>query len=377
MIHAVVGQNGAGKTTFARVVPGIVKPASGSVSRFRYANCRTGKVQAARAAGVELVHQSFALPPSFTVAEAMEFGAERQGQPLYAPRPGSEVAEASRGSRRHARPATAHARPAGRNPAERRDCPGAGHRCEGPHPRRADRGAVAQLARERLFERVRGLKARGVTVVLILHKIREVLAIADTVTVLRGGWLVDGPTPLRPIRPPSGSRRSRSSAAAMTALRSRSRCARSALGRAAWPARRGPNGPLLQSLLSLEDVSTRRRTRRAGAARHFARRRPRRDPRHRRGRGQRPDDACPGAVGAAPTCSAGNIMLAGDAMSTARRSAERRAAGLRVIPFERNSEGLSLSSALWENWSVRVCSSTASLRFHQPGGLRSPPATDR
>src|SRR5207344_2693435 len=46
---------------------------------------------------------------------------------------------------------------------------------------------------ETLFERLRGLKASGVTIVLILHKIREVLAIADTVTVLRGGRLVEGP----------------------------------------------------------------------------------------------------------------------------------------------------------------------------------------
>ena len=44
---------------------------------------------------------------------------------------------------------------------------------------------------EKLFERVRRLKARGVTVILILHKIREVLAVADTVTVLRAISLFD------------------------------------------------------------------------------------------------------------------------------------------------------------------------------------------
>ncbi|WP_252869795.1 ATP-binding cassette domain-containing protein [Brucella pituitosa] len=52
---------------------------------------------------------------------------------------------------------------------------------------------------DKLFERVRRLKERGVTVILILHKIREVLAIADTVTVLRGGKLVDGPLPCEGI----------------------------------------------------------------------------------------------------------------------------------------------------------------------------------
>lgn len=73
-IHAVVGQNGAGKTTFARVVAGLIRPSAGEMT----VNNKTmpgGDVKQARKAGVELVHQSFALPPSFTVAEAMQFGA--------------------------------------------------------------------------------------------------------------------------------------------------------------------------------------------------------------------------------------------------------------------------------------------------------------
>ena len=75
MIHAVVGQNGAGKTTFARVAAGIVQPGRGTLV-IGGREVPVGNVGAARAAGIELVHQSFALPPSFTVAEAMEFGAE-------------------------------------------------------------------------------------------------------------------------------------------------------------------------------------------------------------------------------------------------------------------------------------------------------------
>src|SRR3954452_22411821 len=74
LIHSVVGQNGAGKTTFARVAAGLIRPQSGEVL-VGTRPIAAGSVKDARAAGVELVHQSFALPPSFTVAEAMEFGA--------------------------------------------------------------------------------------------------------------------------------------------------------------------------------------------------------------------------------------------------------------------------------------------------------------
>ncbi|WKL38940.1 ATP-binding cassette domain-containing protein (plasmid) [Sinorhizobium meliloti] len=77
-IHAVVGQNGAGKTTFARVAAGLVQPTAGAVDVMGH-EIRTGQVSVSRTAGVELVHQSFALPPSFTVAEIMEFGATGKG----------------------------------------------------------------------------------------------------------------------------------------------------------------------------------------------------------------------------------------------------------------------------------------------------------
>src|SRR5262245_6647812 len=69
MIHAVIGQNGAGKTTLARVAAGMLVPQSGRIL-VGGNEIPAGNVSLARKAGVELVHQSFALPPSFTVAEA-------------------------------------------------------------------------------------------------------------------------------------------------------------------------------------------------------------------------------------------------------------------------------------------------------------------
>src|SRR5690606_26567054 len=65
----------------------------------------------------------------------------------------------------------------------------------------------------------------------------------------------------------------------------------------------------------------------------------------------------------------GAIVLGG-ADVTRTPLSERRASGLRVIPFERNTEGLSLSSALWENWAARTLLLGGALTFINPSVLR-------
>ena len=199
MIHAVVGQNGAGKTTFARVAAGIVKPIAGTPGCRRPQRADRRR-QSARAAGVELVHQSFALPPSFTVAEAMEFGA-RRGRPIFSRR----ALEAR--WMRHLENLGVQARMGDRI----RDLP-----VESQQAVEIARALVADakllildeptavlspIGVETLFRRLRGLKASGVTILLVLHKIREVLAVADTVTVLSGGRLVEAPIAASAIEP--------------------------------------------------------------------------------------------------------------------------------------------------------------------------------
>jgi len=168
-----------------------VRPDTGSLA-INGQNIPFGKVEHARAAGVELVHQNFALPPSFTVAEAIEFSA------------GGKIGIYSRKAllkrwRKHLNALDMNVDPRKRI----RDLP-----VEVQQSVEIARALVTDATVlildeptavlsppgiEKLFERIRTLKARGVTVMLILHKIREVLAIADTVTVLRGGRLVAGP----------------------------------------------------------------------------------------------------------------------------------------------------------------------------------------
>jgi len=67
--------------------------------------------------------------------------------------------------------------------------------------------------------------------------------------------------------------------------------------------------------------------------------------------------------------TAGRLQLSGLDVT---RSAllDRRARGLRIIPFERNVEGLSLRSMLWQNWAVRALVAGRLLRFIDPQRLR-------
>ncbi|MFM9923206.1 ATP-binding cassette domain-containing protein [Variovorax sp. H27-G14] len=355
-IHAVVGQNGAGKTTFARVCSGLVKPTHGRVHIGAH-EIRTGHVNAARAAGVELVHQSFALPASFTVAQAMEFGSERHRGIFTS-------------GQLHKR-WQAHLDGLGLSVSPReviRNLPIETQ--QGIEIARAlvtdakvlildePTAVLAPAGVETLFERIRILKKRGVTVVLILHKIREMMAIADTVSVLRRGEHVTGPVPC-------GS----TSAAKLSQWimgDAKAPAPNSATTSHTAPSRRDLAAP---TVLQLQNLSTKPDAEgaaladvslniRAGEIIGIA---------GVEGNGQR---TLVRAIAALAQTASGSIELAGRDV-THSDLATRRAAGLRIIPFERNVEGLSLNSSLWENWSMGRLLQGGLLAFVRPSRLQA------
>jgi simple sugar transport system ATP-binding protein len=194
-IHALVGENGAGKSTLMRMLAGMFAPDAGTIEVAAADGALrdvTGWSTAdAIAAGVGMVHQHFMLVPPLTVAENVVLGREiTRGLSLDRRRAIAEVEALS------AR--TGLTVPADRPVAEL--SVGEAQRVE--ILKVLYRGARLLILDEptavlsppevrELWRVLRGLCAAGGTVVLITHKLDEVVEISDTITVMRAGRTVE------------------------------------------------------------------------------------------------------------------------------------------------------------------------------------------
>ncbi len=185
-IHALLGENGAGKSTLMHVLFGLLAPDAGLIE-VGGRPVRIGRPREAMDLGIGMVHQHFTQVGSFTVAENVWLG-----------QPGvrTDAAAAAAAVRR-----VGDATGLTLDPAARAgDLPvGLRQRLEiikalarDVRVLILDEPTAALTPREvdDLFAALRRLRERGVAVVLITHKLREVLAIADHVTVLRQGAVV-------------------------------------------------------------------------------------------------------------------------------------------------------------------------------------------
>jgi general nucleoside transport system ATP-binding protein len=188
-IHALVGENGAGKSTLMRVLSGMYAAESGRME----VNGRdvTGwSTSDAIDAGVGMVHQHFMLVPTLTVAENVMLGRElTKGGQLDRARAEREVSELSRATGLAVRPE--------RTVADL--SVGEAQRVE--ILKTLYRGAKILILDEptavlsppeidELWQVLRRMRDRGETIVLITHKLDEVMAISDTITVMRDGCTV-------------------------------------------------------------------------------------------------------------------------------------------------------------------------------------------
>ena len=189
-VHALLGENGAGKTTLMNVLYGLLQPDEGEILLDNKA-VRFGSPKDAIAAGIGMVHQHFMLVPVFTVAENVTLGIEetRRSGLLDRRRTRKDVRELSRRYGLEVDPdALVENLPVGIQ--QRVEIVKALVREATVLILDEPTAVLTPAETEDLFRIIRQLKDGGRSIVFISHKLKEVQAIADTITVLRRGKVV-------------------------------------------------------------------------------------------------------------------------------------------------------------------------------------------
>ena len=188
-IHALVGENGAGKTTLMKVLFGLYQPDAGTI-RVQGETVRFRSPLDALRRGLGMVHQHFMLVPPLTVAENITLGREpRAGVSYDRRRAESDVAELSR---RYGLAVDPRARVESLSVGQQQRVEILKILYRGARVLILDEPTAVLTPQEvdELFAVLRSLRDAGDTVVLITHKLREVIELSDRVTVMRGGRVV-------------------------------------------------------------------------------------------------------------------------------------------------------------------------------------------
>jgi ribose transport system ATP-binding protein len=189
-VLAVVGENGAGKSTLMKIVAGVYQPDAGEV-KLDGEPVRFNGPGAAIAAGVSLIHQELNLAENLTVADNLFLGREKTvGGALRVLDRRAMAARSADLLARVGLPAGyATARVGGLPPGEKQLVEIA--RALGLDVRvlimDEPTSSLTQRETETLYRVIDDLKARGVSVLYISHRLAEVKRVADRVTVLRDG----------------------------------------------------------------------------------------------------------------------------------------------------------------------------------------------
>jgi len=181
-VHVVLGENGAGKTTLMRIAYGIDSADSG-VIRFFGRDALGGSVREAAEAGTGMVHQHLSLVPSLTTEENLVLG--RRG--LYHPHVARALLERVGGEAGLRVPVMTLVRDLSLVEQQRLEIVKA--LAFGARVLILDEptAILAPGEVEDLLRWIRAFVAGGGSVVFVTHKLREALAVADDVTVLRRG----------------------------------------------------------------------------------------------------------------------------------------------------------------------------------------------
>jgi ABC-type uncharacterized transport system ATPase subunit len=188
-IHGIIGENGAGKSTLMSILYGFYQADSGEIHvGGKPASIKTPND--AIAAGIGMVHQHFMLVENFTVIENIILGAE--GEPLLNKSIAKARSELQRLEHEYGLEvepdAVIEELPVGLQ--QRVEILKALYRGCDILILDEPTGVLTPAEADHLFRILKMLKDEGKTVVLITHKLREIMAITDNVSVMRQGTMV-------------------------------------------------------------------------------------------------------------------------------------------------------------------------------------------
>lgn len=187
-VHALIGENGAGKSTIMKILGGFLEPTSGEV-RLDGARARFASGPAAEAAGVVVIHQEFNLAADLTVSENIWLGREL-GRVLLdhrAMREGTQALLDQLDS-----PISPEARIRDLTVSDRQMVEIAKALSRNARVLIMDEPSAVLTHREVevLFRQIERLRGQGVALLYTSHRLEEVAHLADRVTVLRDGAVV-------------------------------------------------------------------------------------------------------------------------------------------------------------------------------------------
>ena len=198
-IHGIIGENGAGKSTLMSILYGFYQPDSGEIKvhgKLAYFKQPSDALEL----GIGMVHQHFMLVPNFTALENIVLGAEGKrglNEGLQNARKKLEELKQAYGLEVELDSVTEDL-PVGIQ--QRIEILKALYRGARVLILDEPTGVLTPQETDQLFEILLALKTEGVTILLITHKLHEVMAITDEVSVMRQGKMV-GNTPTKDTTP--------------------------------------------------------------------------------------------------------------------------------------------------------------------------------